>query len=113
LSKLLDAGWIPNPRDRANFLEGVHIQASYFQVRRFPRLRWFTLKPPPGEFFIIGDRPVGWGTPDCLNAPPCCLRDPSAFRPTFAKPRPCRAERLARLGRDAPTGQRHPDGLVL
>ncbi len=79
LSELLDAGWIPNPRDRSNFLEGVHIQAHYFQVRWFPRLRWFTLRPPSGEFFIIGDRPVGWGVPDCIDAPPSCLRDPSAF----------------------------------
>ena len=79
LSLLLDAGWIPDPREQSNFLEGVHIQAYYFQVRWFPRLRWFTLRPPSGEFFIIGDRPVGWGVPDCFDAPPCCLRDPSAF----------------------------------
>lgn len=76
---LLDIGWIPDPSERSNFLEGAHIQAYYFQVRWFPRLQWFTLRPPDGEFFIIGDRPVGWGVPDCLDAPPCCLRDPSAF----------------------------------
>lgn len=79
LNLLLDVGWIPDPREQSNFLEGVHIQAYYFQVRWFPRLRWFTLRPPSGEYFIIGDRPVGWGVPDCLDAPPCCLRDPSAF----------------------------------
>lgn len=79
LAGLLDVGWIPDPSDRSNFLEGAHIQAYYFQVRWFPRLRWFTLRPPDGEFFIIGDRPVGWGVPDCLDAPPCCLRDPLAF----------------------------------
>jgi hypothetical protein len=79
LNILLDAGWIPDPRDRSNFLEGVHIQSYYFQARWFPRLRWFTLRPPVDEYFIIGDRPVGWGVPDCLDAPPCCLRDPSAF----------------------------------
>jgi hypothetical protein len=79
LSLLLDAGWIPDPSERSNFLEGVHIQAYYFQVRWFPRLHWFTLRPPSDESFIIGDRPVGWGVPDCLDAPPCCLRDPSAF----------------------------------
>lgn len=78
-SSLLDAGWFPDPRDQSNFLEGVHIQAHYFQARWFPRLRWFTLRPPAGDFFIIGDRPVGWGTPDCIDAPPCCLRDPAAF----------------------------------
>jgi hypothetical protein len=76
---LLDVGWIPDPSERSNFLEGAHIQAYYFQTRWFPRLLWFTLRPPLGEFFIIGDRPVGWGVPDCLDAPPCCLRDPSAF----------------------------------
>lgn len=63
----------------ANFLEAVHIQAYYFQVRWFPRLRWFTLRPPEGQYFVIGDRPVGWGVPDCLEAPPNCLRDESAF----------------------------------
>ena len=79
LDILLDAGWIPDPMDRSNFLEGVQVQSYYFQARWFPRLRWFTLRPPVGEDFIIGDRPVGWGVPDCLDAPPCCLRDPSAF----------------------------------
>jgi hypothetical protein len=76
---LFDAGWLPDPTERANFLEGVHIRAYYFQTRWFPRLRWFTLRPPVGSFFVIGDRPVGWGVPDCLDAPPACLRDPSAF----------------------------------
>jgi hypothetical protein len=76
---LFDAGWMPDPSDRDNFLEGVHIQAYYFQVRWFPRLQWFTLRPPQDDFFIIGDRPVGWGVPGCLDAPPFCLRDPSAF----------------------------------
>lgn len=78
-SELLDAGWIPDPSETANFLEGIHIQAYYFQSRWFPRLQWTTLRPPSGSYFIIGDRPVGWGTPDCLDAPPSCLRDPSAF----------------------------------
>jgi hypothetical protein len=79
VTDLLDAGWIPDPTDRSNFLEGIHVQVDYFQDRWFPRLRWFTLRPQSGDFFIIGDRPVGWGVPDCLDAPPCCLRDPSAF----------------------------------
>lgn len=78
-SSLFDVGWIPDPSEKANFLEGAHIQAYYFQARWFPRLHWFTLRPPSGSFFVIGDRPVGWGVPDCLDAPPCCLRDPSAF----------------------------------
>jgi hypothetical protein len=76
---LLDEGWIPDTTEPSNFLELVHMQAYYFQVRWFPRLRWFTLRPPNGQYFVIGDRPVGWGVPDCLDAPPCCLRDQSAF----------------------------------
>jgi len=79
LRALLDEGWIPDPGERSNFLEGVHIQAHYFQARWFPRLKWFTLRPPSGEFFVIGDRPVGWGVPDALDAPPSCLRDDAAF----------------------------------
>lgn len=55
--ELLDNGWIPDPTEQSNFLEGVHIQAYYFQVRWFPRLRWFTLRPPTGQHFIIGDDP--------------------------------------------------------
>jgi hypothetical protein len=75
----IEAGWIPDPTDRDNFLEGAHIQAYYFQVRWFPRLKWFTLRPPTGGSFILGDRPIGWGVPEDLEAPPSCLRDPSAF----------------------------------
>ena len=78
-NSLIDEGWIPDPSYRINFLEMAHVQALYFQERWFPRLRWFTLRPPDGDFFIIGDRAVGWGVPDCLDAPPCCLRDPGAF----------------------------------
>jgi hypothetical protein len=77
--EFLDDGWIPDSTEQSNFLEGVHIQAYYFQVRWFPRLRWFTLRPPQGQYFVIGDRPVGWGVPECLHAPPCCLRDEAAF----------------------------------
>lgn len=77
--ELLDDGWIPDTSEASNFLELVHIQAYYFQVRWFPRLRWFTLRPPEGQYFVIADRPVGWGVPDCLDAPPCCLRDKAAF----------------------------------
>jgi hypothetical protein len=76
---LLDDGWIPDMAESSNFLESAHIQAYYFQARWFPRLRWFTLRPPAGQFFVIGDRPVGWGVPECLDAPPCCLRDEAAF----------------------------------
>lgn len=77
--EFLDDGWIPDATEQSNLLEGVHIQAYYFQVRWFPRLRWFTLRPPRGKYFVIGDRPVGWGVSECLDAPPCCLRDEAAF----------------------------------
>ena len=72
-------GWIPDSTEQSNFSEGVHIRTYYFQLRWFPRLRWFTLRPPEGQFFVIGDRPVGWGVPEYLDAPPCCLRDEAAF----------------------------------
>ncbi len=77
--EFLDDGWIPDSTEQSNFLESVHIQAYYFRVRWFPRLRWFTLRPPQGQYFVIGDRPVGWGVPECLDVPPCCLRDEAAF----------------------------------
>lgn len=95
--ELIDDGWIPDMTEPANFLEGVHIQAYYFQARWFPRLRWFTLRPPQGQYFVIGDRPVGWGVPDCLDAPPSCLRDESAF---IVAPL---ARDLALVGRNDPT----------
>lgn len=47
--ELLDEEWIPDSTEQSNFLEGVHIKAYYFQVRWFPRLRWFTLRPPQGQ----------------------------------------------------------------
>ena len=72
-------GWFPDMGDRTNFLESVHIQAYYFQVRFFPRLKWFTLRPPQGEFFIVADRPIGWIAEGYLDAPPSSLRHPSAY----------------------------------
>ncbi len=72
-------GWFPDMGDRTNFLESVHIQAYYFQVRFFPRLKWFALHPQQGEFFIIADRPVGWVAEGCVDAPPSSLRHPSAY----------------------------------
>lgn len=72
-------GWLPDMGDRTNFLESVHIQAHYFQVRFFPRLKWFALHAPQGEFFIVADRPVGWVANGCIDAPPSSLRHPSAF----------------------------------
>jgi hypothetical protein len=72
-------GWFPDMYERENFLQGVHIQAYYFQVRFFPRFKWFTLRAPEGEFFVIGDRAVGWTADGYTDAPPSCLRDPSAY----------------------------------
>ncbi len=66
-------------RDRANFLEGVHVQAYYFQERFFPRLKWSCLYAPKNEYFVIADRAVGWAADGYINAPPSCLRDPSAY----------------------------------
>lgn len=60
-----------------DFLELVHLQAWYFQVRFFPRLKWLALRPPPDEFFIIGDRPVVWGFAGQFDSPPSALRHPA------------------------------------
>ena len=76
---LVKESWIPDYDDPQNFLESVHIQAYYFQVRFFPRFHWFTLRPPKGDFFVIADRAVGWAADGYVDAPPSCLRDPSAY----------------------------------
>jgi hypothetical protein len=78
-SELLDMGWVPDMRDRENFLEAVHIQAYYFQVRWFPRFKWCTLRPPANGFFVLGDRALGWGVPGDMHCPPSRLRHPDAF----------------------------------
>lgn len=75
---LAKTGWYPDMRERSNFLEAVHVQAYYFQARWFPRLKWFTLRAPEGEYFVVADRSVGWAADGFLDAPPSCLRDPSA-----------------------------------
>lgn len=59
-----------------DFLDLVHLQAWYFQVRFFPRLRWLILDAPRGCHFIIGDRPVVWGFHDSINTQPRTLRHP-------------------------------------
>lgn len=59
-----------------DFLELVHLQAWYFQVRHFPRLRWVVLDAPPARHFVIGDRPVVWGFEGTLNTKPSALRHP-------------------------------------
>jgi hypothetical protein len=58
------------------FLQLVHLQAWYFQVRFFPRLGWLRLRTPPGASFVIGDRPVVWGFDGRTDEPPALLRHP-------------------------------------
>lgn len=58
------------------FLDFAHMQAWYFQVRMFPRLRWEILDAPPGKFFVIADRPVVWGFEGLSDVPPSALRGP-------------------------------------
>lgn len=59
-----------------DFLGLVHLQAWYFQVRFFPRLKWLSLRAPQDHYFIIGDRPVGWGFSNLVDAAPYWLRHP-------------------------------------
>ncbi|MGH9199673.1 MAG: DUF4238 domain-containing protein [Vicinamibacterales bacterium] len=59
-----------------DFLELVHLQAWYFQVRFFSRLRWIILDAPHGGDFIVGDRPVVWGFDGVVGAQPSALRHP-------------------------------------
>jgi hypothetical protein len=72
-------GWFPDMQERTNFLEGVRIQAYYFQARFFPRLKWFTLHAPEGGFFVVADRPVGWIVDGYIDTPPSALRHSSAY----------------------------------
>lgn len=59
-----------------DFLGFVHLQAWYFQVRFFPRLKWLSVRAPKGCYFIIGDRPVVWGFSDRVDEAPYRLRHP-------------------------------------
>jgi hypothetical protein len=59
-----------------DFLGLVHLQAWYFQVRFFPRLKWLSLRAPAGRYFIIGDRPVVWGFDGHSDIAPYALRNP-------------------------------------
>jgi hypothetical protein len=61
-----------------DFLEMVHLQSWYFQVRFFPRLTWALLWSPPGEPFVLSDRPVLWQADGFINVPPAALRHPTA-----------------------------------
>ncbi|MGB6484023.1 MAG: DUF4238 domain-containing protein [Candidatus Acidiferrales bacterium] len=63
--------WVLN---RDDYLEMLHVQAWYFQVRHFPRLSWVRLQPPDGEFFITSDRGVAWLVDGLADTPPAALR---------------------------------------
>jgi hypothetical protein len=73
VDELRSAGW-QLQLNADDFVELVHLQAWYFQVRFFPRLAWLTLRPPADEYFIIGDRPVVWGFAGQFDSPPRALR---------------------------------------
>jgi hypothetical protein len=63
--------------DRNDVLELMHLQAWYFQVRFFPRLRWLVMESPEDKSFIIGDRPVVWGFRNAVAVAPSMLRHPN------------------------------------
>jgi len=72
---LIEAGW-KWKLSRDDLLKMMHMQAWYFQVRHFPRMKWSVLDAPEGESFVLGDRPVAWGFKDDLSAAPNMLRHP-------------------------------------
>jgi hypothetical protein len=63
---------------RDDYLEMLHVQAWYFQVRHFPRLSWVRLQPPNGDLFITSDRGVAWLVDGIADTPPAALRHPTA-----------------------------------
>jgi hypothetical protein len=63
---------------RDDYLEMLHLQAWYFQVRHFPRLSWVRLQPADGEYFITSDRSVAWLADGYADTPPDALRHPTA-----------------------------------
>jgi hypothetical protein len=63
---------------RDDYLEMLHLQAWYFQVRHFPRLSWVRLQPPNGELFITSDRSVAWLVEGVADTKPAALRHPTA-----------------------------------
>jgi len=67
--------WVLRTDDK---LELMHVQAWYFQVRHFPRLKWVRLNTPAGDSFITSDRAVTWLVRGIAHTPPAALRDDSA-----------------------------------
>lgn len=67
--------WRLSPQDK---LESLHMQAWYFQVRHFARLKWARLDCPDGEHFVTSDRAVAWLADGFADTPPSALRHPTA-----------------------------------
>lgn len=59
MEELIEAGW-KWKLGRDDLLEMMHMQAWYFQVRHFPRMKWNVLNAFEGKSFVLGDRPVVW-----------------------------------------------------
>jgi hypothetical protein len=74
----LAAGW-RWIMQRSDILESIHLQAWYFQVRHFPRLKWALLRAPGSSRFVIGDRGVAWVVDGYADPPPAALRAPGAM----------------------------------
>lgn len=63
---------------REDYLEALHLQAWYFQVRHFPRLTWTRLLAPAGQCFITSDRVVTWLVDGYADTPPAALKTSTA-----------------------------------
>jgi hypothetical protein len=77
IDSLLNSGWKWefSEEDR---LEAIHMQAWYFQVRHFPRLKWTRLTAPNEDQFLTSDRAVSWLADGYADAPPSALRHHAA-----------------------------------
>jgi Protein of unknown function (DUF4238) len=77
IDSLLNSGWKWefSEEDR---LEAMHMQAWYFQVRHFPRLKWTKLRAPNEDQFLTSDRAVAWLADGYANTPPSALRHHAA-----------------------------------
>lgn len=50
--------------DQNQIVDVMRLQRWLFQQQHFPRLFWTVLTAPPGDSFIVSDRPVVWYVPD-------------------------------------------------
>jgi len=67
--------WVLSLADK---LEMIHMQAWYFQVRHFRRLRWIRLSAPDDGWFITSDRGIAWLVDGYVDTPGAALRHPKA-----------------------------------